>query len=344
MAAQAHPAHVPDLVTPSETTGIPEAGRPSSRSLAAWLAPVAIAALLTLRPTAPAWAGAEAELHAANPRDAIHSEARVVERLEGGSSDPRQPSVDTAGPSASRAPRHTSTLLPAPARFGVFPAATYDEEGNRLGGAELALLRDAAGRIDVTVSTGVDGGARTDASAVLSPAADGVRILSERSESHDDQGRSLGVLSIDHELGIGSCTPGDPAEGEPDVLRLPEGERVVNVPLNLLFLPLVRGEAQEIDFQYFLCRGGARLMDFRARLAGRSLDAEGRSLIEVSYGPDLGSLGSWIARRLIPKLSFWFEADQDGTYVAHRMPLFSKGPEVVVVRDVLSPHDLLPLP
>jgi hypothetical protein len=50
---------------------------------------------------------------------------------------------------------------------------------------------------------------------------------------------------------------------------------------------------------------------------------------------------SWISRALVPKLSFWFEADGSGAYLGHRMPLFSQGPEVLVVRDGTSPEALV---
>jgi hypothetical protein len=277
----------------------------------------------------------DAVLRPSDRGDVMESDARVASR--------QLPDV-AARPRTSPRPRAGGALLPAPPQFGVFPAGTYTADGDRLGSSELALLERDGGLIEVSVGTGVEGGARNDASAVLQRVPGGrVRVVREQSEAHDDQGRSMGVMLIDHDRGVGTCTPPGKTEADAEVLALPENERVVNVPLNLLFLPLVRGEAKTVDFQYFLCRGGARLMDFRARLAGAHPDGHGGRFIEVAYGPELGAMVSWIAKQLIPRLSFWFEANEDGTYLAHRMPLFSKGPDVVVVRDDFATGALLPL-
>lgn len=304
-------------------------------------APIAALAALALAvagialPAAPGGAD-DAVLRPSDRRDVMESEARVAGR--------GLPDVAARARPATPSARPRGALLPAPTRFGVFPAGTYTASGDRLGSAKLSLLERDGGLIEVNVGTGVKGGARNDASALLQRLpGNRVTVLRERSEAHDDEGRSLGVMRIDHDRGIGSCTPPGRGEEEAEVLQLPEDERVVNVPLNLLFLPLVRGEAETVEFQYFLCRGGARLMDFRARLAGRERDGDGRHFIEVTYGPELGAMVSWFAKQLIPRLSFWFEADEDGTYLAHRMPLFSKGPEVVVVRDDFAKSALLPL-
>ncbi|MGH0034271.1 MAG: hypothetical protein ACQGVK_04505 [Myxococcota bacterium] len=296
---------------------------------------LALAVALGLAGVSAATAAEDAELRPSDRREVMASDARVAGR--------REPDVAARPPSSPPGPAR-GALLPAPPRFGTFPAGTYAADGDRLGSAELSLVEREGGLIEVSVGTGVEGGARNDASAVLQRmAGNRVRVVRERSEAHDDAGQSMGVMHIDHERGLGICTPPGKTEADAEILELPEDEQVVNVPLNLLFLPLVRGEVETVDFQYFLCRGGARLMDFRARLAGRQRDADGRHFIEVAYGPELGTMVSWIAKQLIPRLSFWFEANEDGTYLAHRMPLFSKGPEVVVVRDDFSSRALLPL-
>lgn len=236
----------------------------------------------------------------------------------------------------------SNLVLPYPQDIGAYPAATYNDDGERLGGASLTLVDREDGTVQITVTTGVDGGANTRAQAILEVLENksGLRLLSEQSESHDDQGRPLGRLFVDHQKGFGSCKPPPHVGGETITLELPADERVANIPLNLLFLPLVRGSVEHIDFQYFLCRGGARLMDFRAHLDGAPVDQDGKQIVRVTYGPYLGDMVGWIAGSLIPKLAFWFTTDNDGSYLAHRMPLFSKGPEVLVVRDGMSPTRL----
>ncbi len=112
--------------------------------------------------------------------------------------------------------------------------------------------------------------------------------------------------------------------------------------MQLLFQPLVNGEVDEIRFQIVLCTDGPKLQDmiavrgslFRSRQAG-----DGREVVEIRYGPDFGKTVAYFASRLLPSFSFWFDA-KDGAYLGHRMPLHSKGPEVVLVRSGLTPKDL----
>jgi hypothetical protein len=88
-----------------------------------------------------------------------------------------------------------------------------------------------------------------------------------------------------------------------------------------------------VNFQFFMCRGGPRLLDFEARVAARNGSKRGGNLVEVRYGPDFGAVVSLIAQGLIPQLSFWFDPDAQDAWIAHRLPLYSKGPEVFVIRD-----------
>ena len=103
---------------------------------------------------------------------------------------------------------------------------------------------------------------------------------------------------------------------------------------------VVRGETEEVAFQFLLCRFGARLVDARAELASAGAAKEG--LVEVRTQLDLGPLLSSVAAPFLPTLSFWFDRAHPGSWVAHRMPLFSKGPTVLVVRSGVSPAELLP--
>ena len=49
-----------------------------------------------------------------------------------------------------------------------------------------------------------------------------------------------------------------------------------------------------------------------------------------------GPILSFIARAVTPQLSFWFDPAAPSRWLAHRMPLYSDGPEVVVVRQGVS--------
>lgn len=220
-------------------------------------------------------------------------------------------------------------VLPEPEEIAVVSAATFDSSGRRLGGATLSTERDEAGLVRVRISASLDAGGRMAASAELGPAPGGLRLLREEVQSYGADDRPFPLLTIDHVTGVATCTPAPGTSGHFERLDLPPDERVANVPLHLLFRPLAQGEARRIDFQMFLCRNGARLLDFRAEVAAK--DEDGR-VVAVRYRPDLGPLG-WLVGALVPRLGFWFDARAGGRYVGHRMPLFPGGPDVLVVRD-----------
>jgi hypothetical protein len=240
-----------------------------------------------------------------------------------------------AGPAVAE----SALLLPAPDAFGAVEGGTFDATGHRVGRAQMSAVKRADGRIELVARSGIEGSARTQAEALMEPAEGGrFRLLTQRSESFDESGASLGVLSIDHARRTAHCAA-PPGSGDADAeLELPALDQVVNVPLNLLFQQLVRGETEEVAFQFLLCRFGARLVDARAELAGAAKEG----LVEVRTQLDLGPLLSSVAAPFLPTLSFWFDRAHPGTWVAHRMPLFSKGPTVLVVRSGVSPARLMP--
>ncbi len=227
--------------------------------------------------------------------------------------------------------------LPYPTVFGKIPASTFDVSQKRVGDADLQIEKLDDGKIRLYSESIVDGGARAIATAVLEPTADGtaLRPLVQGSRAFDEQGNPLGVMTIDHVLGEGSCAhPSEGGDGlQTETIPLPENDRVANVPLTLLFDPLVRGQASTVDFQILLCRTGAQLIDFQARVVeSESEQTENGKLVEVRYGPDFGSIVSLVARAFVPRLSFWFDPSSPSRWLAHRMPLYADGPEVLVVR------------
>ncbi len=234
------------------------------------------------------------------------------------------------GPGSARA--ESGLVIDRPAEIGVVPAATYDVGRHRVGRAHLVIEQLDDGRIRLLNESGFTGGARTVMSAVLEPVVgeQKLRPVRQESRSFDGSGQALGVLIIDHENGVASCyKPDGEKAGE---LELPEGDRVANVTLSLLFLPLVRREQEELSFQLFLCSGGSKLVDFVANLSPGSRNGKRPNAVEVRYGPDFG-IASLVARNFIPKLSVWFDPAAPHQWVAHRVPLYGNGPEVFVVRD-----------
>ena len=227
--------------------------------------------------------------------------------------------------------------LPYPAVFGKIPASTFDVSQRRVGDADLQIEKLDDGKVRIYSESTVDGGARAIATALLAPTVDGsaLRPVTQGSQAFDLEGKSLGVMTIDHRTGEASCArPNEDGSGTSiERLSLPENDRVANVPLNLLFDPLVKGVVSTVNFQILLCHSGARLVDFEASVVDNQGDQEeNEHLVEVRYGPDMGSIVSMLAQAFIPRLSFWFDPASPTPWLAHRMPLYTDGPEVLVVR------------
>lgn len=237
---------------------------------------------------------------------------------------------------AGAARAESSFLLAYPTSFGHVGAATYDDSGRRIGGADLQIEHLEGGRIRLRSDSGERRGAQTTAFADLAPTEKGrgLRVLFEESRSLDEQGQPLGTLSVDHVRRVARCQ--DASGATVSKIGLPAADHVLNVPMNLFFKPLVRGDTRSLDFKLFLCRPNARLMDFRAWAVRK----DDHSPIEIRYGPDFG-IASGLIRHMVPKLSFWFDPRAPYRWMAHRIPLYSGGPEVMVVRDDVSTASLV---
>lgn len=237
---------------------------------------------------------------------------------------------------ASAAKAESALRLPFPKVFETIAASTYDENHERLGDAHVSVENVDDAHVRLLIESGIDGGPRTVAEAVLEVAEDGksLKPIKEESRSFDRDGASIGVLSIDHGKGVASCeTPG--RDGPlTETLVLPKEDRVTNVPLNLLFQPLVEGTTEEVAFQSLLCRFGARIIDIDARVVPyQTPRASSDRIIEVEYRPKLSAIVSLLAEGWLPKIHFWFDPKVSPSWIAHQIPLYSKGPEVFVIRD-----------
>jgi hypothetical protein len=230
--------------------------------------------------------------------------------------------------------------MPYPRSFGEIPASTYNLELQRIGPASLQILRQENGNVTMDMTSGIEGGARNILHAVMEPVGDPndprLRLVYERSQSFDPSGKPLVLLQVDHRKGVATCTPPGEDESKAKRVELPSEDRVANVPLNLLFQPLVEGREERLDFQVFLCLGGARILKFAATsgdIVGLTPEGE-RRIRQIQYGPDVGKVFNWVANAVGPHLVFWFDPEVEGSnYIAHRMPLYSKGPEVVILRE-----------
>ncbi len=229
--------------------------------------------------------------------------------------------------------------LSPPELFGEITADTYDEQGHRVGAANMKVERLTDGNILMEVLSGIDGSAQFEASAELAPnGSDGtMRLVRERTQALDQEKNPLGVTTIDHVAGVAKCGKPEGSGQEPEWVDLPLDDRVVNVPLNLLFQPLARGDVDVVDFQVLLCRAGARIVKAQAKVATANGE-HGDRIVEIRYSLDFGPILSRLAAPFMPQLSFWFNESSPGEWVGHRMPLFSKGPTVLVVRSGFTPR------
>ena len=237
-------------------------------------------------------------------------------------------------------------MLPYPTSFGKIPAATFDAGRHRIGDANLEIERLEDGTVRLYAESGFDGGARTIATATLVPIGDTnlLRPIFQQSRTLGANDELLGMMVIDHVTGEATCSyPHSDGDGmRTQRVPLPSHDRIANVPLHLLFDPLVKGDATTVDFQILLCRNRAKLVDFQARVVRRDEDTDGSEhLVEVRYGPDFGTFFSLLAKAVVPRLSFWFDPAAPSPWIAHRMPLYAGGPEVFVVRQGIETNTLL---
>jgi hypothetical protein len=231
-------------------------------------------------------------------------------------------------PSATPSFAESVFALDPPEQFGTFAAGTFDDAGLRLGPAELEILELDTGLVRLRTRSRLESGGQMQALAEFARIGTSgkLRVKRQQMQSLDESGNSLGVLSLDHVAGKARCAA--PSGSVTSELDLAPKDRVVNVPMGLLFQPLARGERKRLRFQILLCRPEARILDFEAWVESRP---QGRA-IEVRYAPDLG-FASFVARAVTPKLAFWFDPAAPHHWMAHRVPLYSGGPEVTVVRE-----------
>jgi hypothetical protein len=149
-------------------------------------------------------------------------------------------------------------------------------------------------------------------------------------------------MAIDHVRHEAVCAPPEDTAEPVRRLALPEPDRVANVPQNLLFLPLVRGETDRIAFQLLICSFGPRLIDATARIAESHGDGADGRIVEIRYDLDIPPFLARFARPFLPDVAMWFDDGTPGEWVGHRMPLFVRGPTVTVVRSGISPASLAP--
>ena len=247
---------------------------------------------------------------------------------------------------SAAAPTRADSLLrmTQPESLGSIDVATYDEHGAELVGPGFVAYEPAEdGLVRFVGLSGIEGAEQTKVTALFEPAPDGemLRPVLQESRSLDAQGVPLGVMTIDHRLGTGTCHPnGEEARS----VALPEDDRVANVILGQVLVPLAVAGRGESSFQILICRPTVRVVRVRARVRENAI-WDKRDLVEIETGPDLGPMLNRLLGPWLPKVSLWFDGSEPG-WLGHRVPLFAKGPTVTVLRadiaEKLAPKVRLP--
>lgn len=239
--------------------------------------------------------------------------------------------------------------VPRDVVIGELAASTYDEAGKRVGPASMRVENVADGGVRIEAISGIHEAEQTIVTALLEPTPDGValRPVWQESRSLDANGEPLGVLRVDHARGEGLCTPSDGSE--PERVALPDGDRVANVVVSQLLGPLVAARQGSFDFAILICRPDARILSARAEVVNGRGDAggvdgagdAGTELVEVRTAVELGPILGSLLGPFLPRVSMWFDPDAATSWIGQRMPLFAKGPTVLVLRSGVSPARVL---
>ncbi len=231
--------------------------------------------------------------------------------------------------------------VPRDLDIGVLAASTYDEAGARVGPASMRVENVADGGVRIEAISGIHEAEQTVVSALLEPTPDGaaLRPVWQESRSLNAEGEPLGILYVDHVRGEGRCTPADGSE--PENVALPDGDRVANVVVSQLLGPLVVARKGSFDFAILICRPDARVLSARAEVVDIRTSDAGAEFIEIETAVELGPILGRLLGPFLPRVSMWFDSQNSMSWIGQRMPLFGKGPTVLVLRTGVSPASVL---
>lgn len=224
----------------------------------------------------------------------------------------------------------SNLLLPLPRSMGSVEVDTYDAAGEeRVGPGFVSFESLEDGTVRFVGSSGIEGAENTVIKALFEVIPDGnwLRPLFQESRSVDAQGTPLGVMTIDHREGTGTC---DPRGGKRRSVPLPNPDRVANVILAQALVPLAAQGQGEEPFQILICKPTVRVVSALARVSQRD-GWKKKNLVEIRTGADLGPVLNRLLAPWLPSISIWFDGEQPA-WLGHRVPLFSKGPTVTVLR------------
>jgi len=242
---------------------------------------------------------------------------------------------------AFQARGESALRLPLPTEFGTIPAATYDEHGTRLGGGSVLIEQLANGDVRMTVSSDMGEAGRNVLTADMALVEGGkaLQLLREENHSEDVNGKPVSTITVDHAMGELRCTEA----GHLERIPLPKEDRLAMIPGNLFLQPLLRGETKQIRFQIASCDGvaGFHFINVAGELAAPSKQSgTGLDITKIDIHVDLGSVLNKVIVPLLPKVAFWFDTPSH-LWLGHRIPTYTHGPTVILVREPTTAKTLL---
>lgn len=124
-------------------------------------------------------------------------------------------------------------------------------------------------------------------------------------------------------------------------MPLPDGDRVANVVVSRVLGQLVAAREGSFDFAILICRPDVRVLAARATVVDTAATGAGDELVEIETTVELGPILGSLLGPFLPRVSMWFDPNAATAWIGQRMPLFAKGPTVLVLRSGVAPARVL---
>lgn len=230
----------------------------------------------------------------------------------------------------------SAVRFPLPGQYGEKAAIVYDDNGERIGQATVSMKKNDNDLVKIIVRIALDSGikARMKADLKFSDDKKSLLLVFQETRTSNTEGHLINRMWVDHIRRKAVCIN---AKNEKLYINIPDDDRIVNVPLNLLLKTVAAGDKDRVGFQTLVCGDDIKLLDTDVE---RKATRTKTGIVETRYQFDLGLFLSVLATPFLPRISFWFESGYPNAWIGYRMPLYSNGPTVLVLRDDYSPEDL----
>jgi len=240
---------------------------------------------------------------------------------------------------AASARAESDLALPYPDPLGTFRGVIHDAGGRAIGENVVQNLLRESGRVYLRSEASVEGEPGNLLEAELEPIPGRDQMLRpvwQRTRMLATDGAEFLDLHVDHGAQRATCA----RKGEPPrEIALGEGERIANVAMNLALKPLAAGALEAVHFQMVLCEGWKEIVDVEARAEG----ARDGGPVEMRLRFDVGGrVVSALFAPFLPDIRIWMRPQAPNEWLAHRLPLYPRGPTIEIVREGVDPAPYLP--